>query len=203
MQVLPHNFSCFGCRQISVTRTVLCTLTIFQCRLHNAVVIKEHNNDISIFNFRVIQGSQNTTNTSSQSTTQLQTIPILHTDIFVFVKRHIPENSDIQQRAWESHRSPSESVDIKWPRNLAHVFCVYLPVLACSGPSRLITPCLDCIMRRAVGFLCWHKEGKNQWAQLIPHVLIGGVEWNCVRTWVAVRKCRTRSDWDKSYYSVP
>jgi hypothetical protein len=114
-----------------------------------------------------------------------------------FQKTHIFSNT------LENLTALRQSVDIKWPRNLAHVFCVYLPVLACSGPSRLITPCLDCIMGRGVGFLCWHKEGKNQWAQLIPHVLIGGVEWNCVRTWVAVRKCRTRSDWDKSYYSVP
>ena len=82
---------------------VLFTLTVFQCRLHNAVIMKEYNNNnnnnISIFNFHAIQGSQNTTNTSSQSTTPLQTIPIHYADIFVFVKRHIPENSDIQQYA--------------------------------------------------------------------------------------------------------
>jgi len=53
-----------------------------------------------------------------------------------------------------------QSVDINWRRNLAHVFCVYLPVLACSGPSRLITPCLDCIMGRGLGFLCW-QGGKE------------------------------------------
>lgn len=96
-----------------------------------------------------------------------------------------------------------QTVDTKWRRNIAHVFCLYLPVLACSGPSRLITPCLDCIMGLGLGFLCWHREGKTQWGQLIPHALIGGVEWNCVRTRVAVRKCRGRSDWDKSCYIVP
>jgi hypothetical protein len=74
-------------------------LTVCHYRLYNTITIKERNNDISVFNFHVIQSSQNPTNTSSQSGTQLQTIPILHTDISMFVKRHFPENSDIQQHA--------------------------------------------------------------------------------------------------------
>lgn len=114
---------------------VLCTLIICQCRLHNAVIIKEHNSDISIFNFRVIQGSPNTTNTSSQSTTQLQTIPILYTDIFVFVKRHIPENSDIQQHAWESHRSPSEC----WHQVVEKPSTRILRVPACTCVQRSVS----------------------------------------------------------------
>lgn len=108
------------------------------------------------------------------------------------------QKTQIFSNTLENLTALRQSVDIKWPRNLAHVLRVYLPVLACSGLSRLIISCLDCIMGRGVGFLCWHREGKKQWAQLI-----GGVRWNCVRTWVAVQKYRARSDWDKSCYIVP
>ena len=81
---------------------VLYTRTIRHCRLHNTVTIKEHNNVISIFNFLVVQGSQNPTNSSSKSTTQRQNIPILHTSNVTFQK------TPVQQHARESHRFPSE-----------------------------------------------------------------------------------------------
>lgn len=131
--------------------------------------------------------------------------PILHTDIFVFVERHIPENSDIQQHAWESHRSPSEC----WHE-------------VAEKPSTriLLVPSCTCVQRSVSSHhpVSWLHYGTRLGVSLLTQ---GGREamsatdsprtdWRsgmklraCVRSWVAVRKFRARGDWDKSCYIVP